>query len=196
MSLLTKVIVGLLFLTLGALAPLCLHAQVSVELERLFERFQSPDTTDAATQELMTLGKSDAQALKYLAARLPMTIEKRLDPKVWANAVQVAGQLKIAEAAPALARWLNRNGVGTITLSGTMQLRNDPAARALVAIGDPSVAPLAAVMRRGNLHVRETAAIALYRIGTPTAQRALRGHAKVETDPRLRDFILKSLVSS
>lgn len=173
-----------------------LHAQESTDLLRLFKQFQEHSTTDAATKELIHLGKSDPQTRKYLARHLPEVIENRGNPQVWTNAVQVAGQLKIAEAVPALARWLDRNGGGTITLSGMMQLRNEPPARALVAIGDPSVPTLATVLRTGNLHQRETAAIALHRIGTPVAQRTLRDHAKVETDSNLRAFILTILGNS
>ena len=187
--------VPLLCAVLQGPLPRCLYAQGSTDLPQLFKEFQELGTTDAATKKLLHLGKSDTQARKYLAQHLPEVIENRTDLQVWANAVEVAGQLKIAEALPALAKWIDRSGGGTITLSGMMQLRNDPAARALVAIGNPSVPTLAAVLRTGNLHERQTGAIALHLIGTPAARRALRDHAKVETDPNLRDFILRALIS-
>lgn len=178
------------------IGPPSLCAQEPVELQRLLERFQSPDTTDAATQELMRMGASDPQARDYLAARLPSVIEKRLDPNVWLNAVQLAGKLKIVETIPAIAKWIRPVAQGTVTLGGVMQLRNDPAAKALIAIGNPSVPTLAALLKRGNRHERETAAIALHHIGTLAAHQALRDHARVEADPNLRDFILKTLCNS
>ena len=180
------------FCPLGPGAP-TLYAQESAEPQTLFRQLQSPNTTDRAAGQLLKLGKSKPEARKYLATHLPDLIEKLSDPQVWTNAVQIAGRLKIAEAAPALAKWIGKGGQGTITIAQTMRLEDNPAAKALAEIGDPSLPTVSAVLKNGNLNERGDAVLVLYNIRSPAAQTTLRKHLKHETDPSLRDFIARIL---
>ncbi len=172
-------------------------AQGTESLSELFQQLKSPQTTDQAAQQLLKLGKANTGTRGYLAAHLPPIIETGPQPSlvVWNNAVKLAGGLRIAEAAPALAKWIGVRGAGppTNTLSEEVRLMHYPAGRALVTIGDPAVPALQSTLRQGNLNGRWKAAYALSLIGSPKAKAALREHLAHEPDYTLRDFIDKSI---
>ncbi len=192
------------FLRSLAIFPLCLGiggpasplrgAQQSTDVQTLFRQLESRETTDSAAEKLLKLGKSDPRARQYLAGQLPVMIETGPDnSQPWNNAVQLAGRLKIAEAAPALVRWIGKGGRGTVTLTDTVMLRNNPAAKALVEIGDASLPPVGSILQRGNLAERWDAALVLHNIDTRAAKDILRNHLERESDASLRSFIKNSL---
>jgi hypothetical protein len=118
-----------------------------------------------------------------------------MDPaQPWCNAVRVAGDLKIAEATRALAKWIGLNTGGTVTLAEETRLELNPAAKALAQIGEPAIPALGGVLERGNLAERQVAIYALKLISSPHAKSVLRQHLGREVDPTLRDFIEKALV--
>ncbi len=183
-----------LCLGIGGPAPPLRGAQQSIEVQTLFRQLESTETTDSATEKLLKLSESDPRARQYLAGKLPSMIERGpADSHPWNNAVQLAGHLKIAEAAPALVRWIGKGARGTFTLTDTIRLRDNPTAKALVEIGDPSLPRLAPVLQRGNLAERWDAALVLYNIDTQGAKEILRNHLERETDESLRSFIKNSL---
>jgi hypothetical protein len=172
-----------------------LYSQGSAQLRTLFQQFQSPPTTDQATEHLLKMGKSNPVDRKYLAMHLPSMIESdpTRDPRPWGNAVRLAGELKIVEAAPALRKWIGFNSGGTLTLAQEARLELNPAAKALAQIGDPSVPNLIGVLDHGNLNERQVAVYALTLIGSPRAKSALRQHQLRESDTNLRDLIDRTL---
>ena len=91
-------------------------AQSHPAASELVQKLRSPEATDDVRKQLLRLGKSDPEVQHYLAAELPSMIE--MGPKScppsdiadvtarwhacpWYKAVELAGQLKIEEAAPA-----------------------------------------------------------------------------------------------
>ena len=161
----------------------------------LFRKLQIPNTTDQATQQMLDLAKSDSNVRPYLAKRLPKMIE--MNPyrsfSVWRNEVRLAGELKIAEAAPALAKWIavtEDDGIGTPLPSA---LETNPAAKALSQIGNPAVPALKSKLASGKWQERRLAILACQAIGSPSAQDALRQHLSGESDPNLRSLAERTI---
>jgi HEAT repeat protein len=184
-----------IFACFTRLATSVLGAQEPPEASILFREFQSPQKTAQATEQLLKLGKSNTKVKNYLAMRLPPVIEKSPhdNPEVWNNAVRLAGELKIAEAAPTLGKWIGLNTGGSFTFAGFERLENNAPAKALAMIGDPAVPTLNGILEHGDLNEREVAVRTLKLIGSPRARSALRGHLKRESDPNVRDSIEKAL---
>jgi hypothetical protein len=119
------VTVGLTIASIGA------AAQDSESVALAFERLQSESPTEIkqGSEQLVRLEKSDPKAREYIALHLPPLIDK--GPKDylgrWITLVRLAGELKIAEAAPALAKWLTIDNIGEISTAGFMKLENNPA---------------------------------------------------------------------
>jgi HEAT repeat protein len=160
----------------------------------LFQKLRSAQKTNAATEELEKLGKSDPKAREYLAIHLPAVIEKD-SGQPWMNAVRLAGALKIAEAAPALAKWIGLDNIGEITTAGFVRLETNPAGKALSEIGDPAIPALVGILEHGSSRERRSAVYALNLIASPRAKTTLREHLKREPDENLREFIEKALAS-
>ena|SRR6516165_476627 len=140
-----------LLVTVGlTIAPICAAAQHSESVVLAFERLQSESPTEIkqGSEQLVRLGTSDPKAREYIAFRLPPLIEK--GPKDylgrWITLVRLAGELKIAEAAPALAKWLTIDNIGEISTAGFMRMENNPAGAALVQIGDPAIPAVITVL--------------------------------------------------
>jgi HEAT repeat protein len=190
----------LLVTSILTIAPILAASQSSTESVALaFEKLQSQSPTEIkqASEQLLRLGKSDPKARDYIALHLPPLIEK--GPKDylgrWITFVRLAGELKIAEAAPALAKWLTIDNIGEISTAGFMRLENNPAGAALVQIGDLAIPAVTTVFDHGTLRERRYAVYVLIQINSPSAKRALREQLNHEADEDLRDFIRKSLGS-
>jgi len=159
----------------------------------LVRDLQSEATADQAGQELRKTAKSDPAVRQYLIVNLPPIIEK--GPKsqlpAWKNAVQMAGDLEIVEAAPALAKWLGLDTGPPITdMHRQARLQHSWPGKALFQIGDPAIPFVQPVLARGTSRERWTAAYLLSRIGSRRAHEALRKHlAEDEPDATLRDYI-------
>lgn len=171
--------------------------------EKLLSLLQDESTTDGAAGRLLKMAKSDSATRKYLANQLPALIDQgpgksRSGPEgsdpVWWNEVKLAGQLKIGEAAPSLAKWI---GEGTSeatasTLGSQSRLEGYPAGRALIRIGDPAVPAIQEILSSPQLRLRWLAAYALHDINTPSARQALRTAAEKESDESLVQFMKSS----
>src|ERR1700680_324856 len=118
------------------MVDLALRAQGPHQVQTLLQQLQSARNTDQAVEKLLRLGNSDSKARGYLAVHLPPIIDKGpQDPAPpWTNAVHLAGDLKIAEAAAALAKWIGLNTGGTITLAEEARLEANAPGRALAQI--------------------------------------------------------------
>jgi hypothetical protein len=152
---------------------------------------QLSQTNDEAAQKLLQLGYADPEARKYLAAHLPPEIAKGPNhvPQ-WRDEVRLAGELKMAEAAPALAKWIS---VGDD--SGVLSEPHpddSPAVAALVQIGDPAIPALEKLLKRGTQTERWQAMYALDWIGSPKAKAALRDYVANGQDRELADFIRRA----
>lgn len=146
-------------LTLVPSSTVAQHPEEPVEL--CFQRLQSQSAADMrqASEQLVRQGKSDPKAREYIAIHLPALIEK--GPKDylgrWITFVRIAGELKIAGSAPALAKWLTIDNIGEISTAGFMRLENNPARAALVQIGDPAIQAVRTVFDNGTLRERRYA---------------------------------------
>ncbi len=177
-------------------------AQAKAAVVDLFRRMQSSKTNDGAARQLLVLGHSDPEARRYLATHLPLVIAEgpkyapgQSDPEPeWFDEVRLAGELKLAETTPALAKWISvSTGGGISTLSDAASLENNPAGTALVQIGNPAVPVLQRLLQQGNQNERWRAFYALRRIGSPGAKAALREYAAHGSDKSLADFINKAM---
>lgn len=156
----------------------------------LFRDLQEANTSDRATHELLLRAKHDEQIMAFLKAELPPMIDKGpkgVSPQ-WTNAVHLAGKLRVAEAAPALGKWISIDSVGDTSIAQFMRLDTNPAGKALSQIGDPAVPTLTDVLTRGTTRERRNAYLVLNAIGSPRAQAVLRDYAAHEQDAELRDF--------
>ena len=171
-------------------------AQTPETSSTLLRELGSAQTTDRAAAQLLKRAQTEITTREYLAAHLPSMIQAGPQPPlaVWYNCVKLAGELRIAEAAPSLAKWVSiRMGSPANTLSEEAALKKSPAGTALVQIGDPAVPALEVTLRDGNLRDRWQAAYALNLIGTVKAKAALRDHLTSESDDSLRDFISRTV---
>lgn len=167
-------------------------AQTRPTTSALFRKLESAQTTDQAAQQLLKLGKTSAMARQYLAVHLPPLIEAgpQSSVSVWGNAVYLAGELRVVNATPALAKWIRVRVGGPVTgLSQEINLRHNPAAAALARIGNPAIPALEGPLEQGDLNERWEAVYALDLIGSPKARSVLHKHAAHEPNAGLRDFI-------
>jgi hypothetical protein len=176
-------------------------AQARPDVADLFRRMQSSKTNDGAARQLLVLGYSDPKARRYLAAHLPLVIAEgpkyfpgQSDPKPeWFDEVRLAGELRMVETAPALAKWISvRTGDGISTLSSAASLEDNPAGTALIQIGDPAIPALQGLLQQGNQTERWEAFYALRRIGSPRARAAFREYAAHGWDKSLAESINKA----
>src|ERR1700722_10256540 len=128
---------------------ICLAAWASVSfgqeaatLDVLFQQLLSPTATDKAAQTLLKRGTSDPAARAYLSTHLPRVIEAGGNGagRQWLNAVRLAGQLRISEAAPALERCISVE-IDETWKAIFSRLDDNPAGKALSQIGDPPSPP-------------------------------------------------------
>jgi PBS lyase HEAT-like repeat len=174
----------------------------------LIQQLQSKRTTDTARKQLLRVGKSDPAMRKSLAASLPPLIEMGPDschPNIsnhparwhscpWYNAVELAGELKIGEAAPALARWFNWREYGAVVGLGP-ELRLEPyvAARALAGIGDAAIPIIQNLLNSSDPDEHFRAVRVLCMINTPKAKAVLSDDLQHESNPDLQQMIKRAL---
>jgi len=206
------IVIGLLSLVvivvalgyLGGPRVRCVAAQSHPSPSELVKELESDQNTDNARDELLKLGKSDPGIRQYLTVQLPPLIE--IGPKmatcpgypcqVWRNAVQLAGYLKIGEAAPALARWITIKDVnpwpGVQPYGNKLEI--NPAAIALSQMGDPAIPALQHVLDSGNPDERALAVRSLCTIHTPKAKAVIRNDLPRESDPSVQAMIKRTLI--
>jgi len=181
--------------------------QQSPDVAELFEKLRLPDTTTNAFVQLAARAKSDPSAKTYLGAHLPALIDEGPEyniqeptpnsnggvSQVWLNAVALAGKLKVTQAIPVLTKWISVDTSVMGSLSTATALTNNPAAQALIQIGNPAVPALQAILQNGKSDERWGAYRTLAQIGTPQAGGVLRRHLPHETDPGLAAAIRQTL---
>ena len=168
------------------------------DVQTLFEQLKGRNTSAKAADELAKLGKENAGVRKYLSNNLPALLENVSPGPVWLNAVRLAGDLKLEDTVSQLAAFLQQQntmvgGRGDITFAQVMRLDIDPAGKALVQIGEPSVGPVTKLLENADRNVRWRAALVLLNIGSPTAIQALRSHIPKEKDPGLKQLMASPL---
>jgi hypothetical protein len=178
-------------------------AQSPPSPSELLQELQSDQTTDRARDELLRFGKSNPAVREYLAAHLPALIESGPSSatcpgypcQTWRNAVELAHRLKIAETAPALARWITVKDINPWPGIGSYgnKLEINPTAIALISIGDPAIPALRRVLDSGSPDEHTLAVRALCTIGTSKAKAVLRVELRHELDSNLRALIKKVL---
>jgi len=163
-------------------APTAVSQQAKEPVATVFQRLQSSTDINEATEELLKRGRSDSEVREYIARHLPPMIEKgpaeKDHPGNWIELVRIAGELKIAEAAPALTKWLTIDNIGEISTGGFIRLENNPAGKALAEIGDPAVPAVARIFDQGTLPERRYAVYVLSLINTSSAKSALQEQSK------------------
>jgi HEAT repeat protein len=197
----TICILMLMFIALSGLA------QTTPKIATMYDRLIQPSETNAAAREIVEMAKNDSTARDFLAGKLPSLIidqfphDARTVSPVWANAVRLAGQLKIAAAVPALKQALTpetqfihkgydmrENETGT-TFAAQSRLDFDIVGRALADIGDPSLPVLSDVLSKGDVAERRRVIWILANIKSPAAQKVLQDHLPSESDSGLSTLI-------
>jgi hypothetical protein len=210
MKLSLKLIATLVIGYAGAFSVHCADAENRPAPSDLVRRLQSAETTDQARKQLLQFGESDPNVREYLAAHLPAMIEKgpnscapsnitdvetRWHACPWYNAVELAGKLKIGEAAPSLGPWIAMRTIGGAVLGISSEARLDfyPAATALWRIGNPAIPTVQSVFDSGGPGGHFLALRVLIIINTPEAKAALREDLPREPDPELQAKIRAAL---
>jgi HEAT repeats len=189
-------LLGAVAVSLAATAPTA-DSHQSASVPKLFERLQSEETTNQAAEQFMILGPRNDEARRYLTKSLPTLImmEQKGHPHSWVNAVRLAGEFRITEAIPALAKWIDLP-VGSLsggTLAEAANLDFSPAGKALAKIGEPAVPTLARVLEKGDQREQWVAYRALYLIGSAQSLMALRQHVGHEKDANFRREMQQAL---
>lgn len=187
---------------------LCAVAQNHPVPSELVQKLHSVESTDEARKQLLSLGKAEPDVRRHLATELPAMIQagpkscppseisdvvKRWHTCPWFNAVELAGQLKIAEAVPALAPWVGWRAPAPLLPAMEEQLLFHPAAKALAEIGDPAIPVLKRVLNSRNPEEHAKAVRALCIIRTPNAKAVLRDNLAHESDRDLQTMIKNAL---
>jgi uncharacterized protein len=169
----------------------------------LLKKLQISETTDEACHQLESLAEADPKVRKYLAERVAALVDvgpqqhqstvpgsaAQYPGPVWRNAVKLASDLNITEAAPELVKWIGVTTIPVFTYASAMTLRNNPAGQALIRFGDASIPVLRGGLERKELEQRWDCAYALFEIDSPQATAALRDYAAHGTDKELVEFI-------
>jgi uncharacterized protein len=180
----------------------------------LWKKVQSPETTDDATDRLETLAESDTKIRNYLAEQVPALVgagPAHYQPKipdsavqypgpVWRNAVKLARDLNITEAAPELVKWISISTGHMLGLTSETELTYNPAGQALIEMGDASAPALrdgldGSAADEMSKSRRLDCSRALLMIGSPRAIDALRDYAARGTDKAVVDDIKRGLAS-
>ena len=175
-----------------AIAAGLIAQQRGTSTSEAFQRLLQPGTTNEAAKQLLQRARSNPETKRYLKEHLPPIVEKGPSDvgEPWVNVVGLAGELRISEAVPALAKWIGFEfGRGTVDMASWAALDDYPAAKALSQIGDPAVPRLATILKQGTSEDRSAAVRALMLIGTPAAKTVLQDQLKVEQDPKMKSFI-------
>jgi len=190
-------ILALIFVV-GLMAGFCSIAasQDRPHIEELFAQFEKDGPQPAAYSELKTLAQGDPDSRQYIAERLPTLLHGSDDkPSLWMVAVRLAGDLKVAEAAPILAEQLEYDHRVATSFGADSILSDDPVAWSLSLIGGPATDSVAALFADGDASTRRRAAIVLSNIGTPNARDALLRQIDREPDPDLKTFMQSKVTS-
>jgi hypothetical protein len=167
-------------------------------VEKLLEDLGSPGASKAAIDKLIHLSAADPRVRDYLGKRVPPLIDEGPSGVTrWKSAIKLAGELKLAEAAHALSRWLSVDtGSGFVSLGMETHLELCAPAKALFRIGDPAIPAVQEKLSEGTAKERWRAYLVLDAIGSPKAFAVLREHLSREKDEVLRLCIEKSLESN
>jgi hypothetical protein len=161
--------------------------------------------TDRGYALLRELGASNAAERAYIAEKLPALIaagprcaRPDIDDPRWRNELDLADDLKIVEAAPAMVRQIEWGGsmIGGLTEASSIEHR--PAAMALVTLGDAAIPALQEGIEHGDalsLRTPYYCSIALVEIRTPAAKEALMQSSLRQQDPHTYQSMMKRLDS-
>jgi hypothetical protein len=201
---------GLIALKSGQGLNLRVHLP-RTNLGKLYDKLIQPSETNSAAAEFAKLDKNDPDLRSLLTLKLPSLIFDQLPinnvtvSPVWANAVRLAGQLKLEYVVPVLARALTpgtqliRRGYDIpdndtgYTFTRGARLDFDIVGRALADIGDPSVHAVAEILSTGDFNARRRAMWILINIDSPSSEQAMRDHLPGENDPVIKGMIEHAL---
>lgn len=188
----------ILLILWGGLATLPGASQCSPELDRLLVALQNAKTSNDAMQDLVQ-APHDPQVGDCLTSRLPLLLDEYkprndgMPDFVWGNEARVAGELKIAEAAPVLARRIDMLTMGPLAGSLGYNFIDHAGVGALIHIGAPAVPVVIELLKHAKPLRREMAAHVLRYIGTSDSWQALEDALPGEKEPKVRQRIEEAL---
>jgi HEAT repeat protein len=166
-------------------------AQKSANATSLYLQLKEPTASDRAARQILIAAKKDSAVRDYITERLPEIIESPSASRVWANAVELAGQLKAASTVSSLIKVLPQSPFGSTVITGfadAYSLYSDPVGRALCGIGDPAVAELSHLLENGEALTRQRAARILWNIDSAASRHVLQSDLEHERDPAIKIF--------
>jgi HEAT repeat protein len=194
----TKRLCGTLVAILAVALPICL-AQESKEIHLMFVQLNQPETSDAATNQIVRRVEKGAVADRdYVVERLPGMIDNPVRDKVWSNAVRLAGSLKAANAVPSLIRVLPTTPFQSpvaMPFADDLTLKYDPVGEALSEIGDAALSEIVKLLEHGDRTTRIRAARILWNIDSAASRKALRDDLDHEADPAIKRLTVGKSVS-
>jgi hypothetical protein len=154
--------------------------------------------TDDGYRRLKKMGASNPAARAYIAEKLPALISPESGPTAtfdprWRNELDLADDLTIVEAAPAMIRRIEWGRTRLTGLSDAYMINHQPAAMALVDLGDPAVPALKDGLEHGDKETPFYCALVLEEIGTPAATDALVHSNLRKKDPELYKQIMEDM---
>jgi hypothetical protein len=190
MSMRKKWLMNLVVMVFGFVTVTCI-AQAHANAPNLYLQLNEPGTSDRAARQILIAAKRDSAVREYITKRLPELIENPSASRVWANAVELAGQLKAANTVPSLTKVLPQSPFGSTVITGfadAYSLHNDPVGKAICAIGDPAVTELSHLLEHGEPLTRQRAARILWNIDSSASRQVLLSDLEHESDPAIKIF--------
>jgi hypothetical protein len=177
-------------LTIIVLCTLMSPAQEPTDVKGILSALADPATTTEAASRLIALGKAQKDVRLQVGRELPPMLLQTKNVPVVQSEAKVAGALQLDNTIPSLIQLLNWfNFDGNTTMTSTLQLTDDPVARALYEIGAPAELLLAPILESRNRVAKKRAMRILVLRNTPESRAILEKHLAIETDPRLRDYL-------
>jgi hypothetical protein len=184
-------------LTIIILCTLMAPAQERVNVKEVLSALAEPATTTDAASRLITLGKAQKDVRLQVGRELPPMLLQTKNVPVVQSEAKVAGALQLDSTIPSLIQLLNWfNFDGNATMTTTLELTGDPVARALYEIGAPAELPLAPILESKNRMAKDRAMRILVLRNTPESRAILEKHLAIETDPRLRAYLIGNGIKS
>lgn len=185
----------------GGRRAFCAGQQKRPDLDALLTqlRVRTGTVSNDAKFALINRANSDPEAKEYIVERLPPLLESYgggkdlFENMAWENAVQVAGELKVAAAVSVLCRLIDLLSSPEAGMGASYNFLNRAAVWALIQIGPAAVPAVIGVLKNGTALQREEAAYVLGNIGTPPARQALEERLPEERDTAVRHRIQEVL---
>ena len=158
----------------------------------LVQELSNQETTKTAAAQIIETSRSEPELKDALNIKLPRMLTEAKNADVLWSEANVAGNLKILTALPALVKLLDQpNLVFEVhTMTREAELHDDPIGRAIYEIGEPAVSALWEPLESKNSATRVRAIRILLLMNTQRSHELLETHLPKENDADLRRYLI------